>query len=74
MPVYEYRCLKCGREYEIRASMADYSRGLKTICPDCGAEESERLISLAAILHGTSRSSGGGAAGCGGPSCCMGGN
>lgn len=74
MPVYEYRCRKCGKEYEIRASMSEYARGLKTVCPECGSEESERVISLAAILGGSPGGSSFGAGGCGGPSCCGGGN
>lgn len=50
MPVYEYRCKCCGREFEIRASIPEYSKGLEPVCPECGARECERLISLAAIL------------------------
>lgn len=54
MPVYEYRCRRCGREFEIRASISEHSKGLKPVCPSCGSEDSERLISVAAILDGSS--------------------
>ncbi len=50
MPVYEYRCNRCGREFEIRASIPEYSKALEPVCPECGARECERLLSLAAIL------------------------
>lgn len=37
MPVYEYRCRRCGREFEIRARISEYARGLDAACPHCGA-------------------------------------
>ncbi|MGQ9918520.1 MAG: FmdB family zinc ribbon protein [Bryobacteraceae bacterium] len=59
MPVYEYRCGQCGREFEIRASMAEYSQGLEAVCPSCGSKDVERLISVAAILGRGGNGSGG---------------
>lgn len=52
MPVYEYRRRRCGREFEIRASIAEYSRGLEAACPACGSRDSERVVSMAANLGG----------------------
>lgn len=46
MPVYEYQCKKCGREFEYQQRMADPD---KTVCEACGAEALERLISRTAF-------------------------
>ena len=45
MPVYEYQCKKCGREFEYQQRMADPD---KTECEACGGEL-ERLISRTAF-------------------------
>jgi putative FmdB family regulatory protein len=45
VPLYDYRCAGCGREFEAlvaSAAIADQER-----CPDCGAE-TRRLLSLVA--------------------------
>lgn len=43
MPMYEYRCNKCGAVYEKLRRAQDADRDLE--CPDCGAEDVKRLIS-----------------------------
>lgn len=53
MPIYEFKCTKCGNSYEslcFRVSGEDRSP-----CPSCGSQESEKLMSSFASL-----SSGGG--------------
>jgi putative FmdB family regulatory protein len=46
MPVYEYRCNECGREFEYQQRMSDPE---KTTCEACGKEALERLISRTAF-------------------------
>lgn len=46
MPVYEYRCNACGKEFEYQQRMSDPE---KTTCEACGKEELERLISRTAF-------------------------
>jgi len=43
MPLYEYRCQECGKEYEMLRKMQDADRGLE--CPECRSEAVERLLS-----------------------------
>jgi putative FmdB family regulatory protein len=43
MPIYEYRCTKCGNELEV---MQKISEPAPAVCPKCAAEHSlERLVS-----------------------------
>jgi putative FmdB family regulatory protein len=44
MPIFEYACKACGREFEtlVRA-------GTPPACPDCASTELERLLSLPAV-------------------------
>jgi len=43
MPMYEYRCLECGRRFEQLRKMQDADRDL--ICPQCRSLEVERMLS-----------------------------
>ena len=47
MPIYEYRCSKCGKEMEIMHKVSDPS---PTVCPECQAQGTlERLVSRSAF-------------------------
>jgi putative FmdB family regulatory protein len=50
MPLYEFRCTACGREFEalVRA-------GESKPCPACGCESVERLLSLFAVSSDETR-------------------
>ena len=41
MPVYEFLCRDCKKEFEIVASISDYDAA-KVTCPACGSEKVER--------------------------------
>lgn len=44
MPIYEFKCKKCGNTFE---SLCFRSTGEdKSPCPSCGSEESEKLLSI----------------------------
>ena len=43
MPMYEYRCKKCGERFEMLRRMSDADTDL--VCPECQLEEVERMIS-----------------------------
>ncbi|MBI2324757.1 MAG: zinc ribbon domain-containing protein [Chloroflexi bacterium] len=44
MPIYEYRCPRCGAVFEKLMPM----KAERPSCPRCGAREPERLVSLVA--------------------------
>jgi putative FmdB family regulatory protein len=43
MPLYEYRCEKCGNRFEKLRRMQDADKDIE--CPQCESEEVERLLS-----------------------------
>jgi len=55
MPLYEYKCKKCGHLFEELETIADRDRPRK--CPKCGAKGVERAVSVfAAKVTGSSSS------------------
>ena len=46
MPIYEYRCRRCGQEFERRRSFSDDDAEVE--CPKCGTKGPERVISRVA--------------------------
>ena len=56
MPIYEYKCHKCGERFELRRSMSDSDRDAK--CPKCDAENVRRVVSaFATVCRGGSGAS-----------------
>jgi putative FmdB family regulatory protein len=43
MPIYEFRCRKCGATFEALRRVGDDGRTLA--CPECGAQRPEKLFS-----------------------------
>ncbi len=58
MPVYEFRCDRCGHEFEELVSWLDLEDG-KVQCPQCGSKEVRRKFSLFATrsVKGRTKSS-----------------
>jgi putative FmdB family regulatory protein len=44
MPLYDYKCLKCGKECLLALTLKEHENGAAT-CPSCGSKELEQLIS-----------------------------
>jgi putative FmdB family regulatory protein len=42
MPIYEYKCKNCGERLEVFAFSNNETR---IVCPECGSEETERVLS-----------------------------
>lgn len=52
MPIYEFVCGKCGREFETLVRLG----GEKGVCcPECGSADVQKLISAFGIGGGSSR-------------------
>ncbi len=54
MPIYEFRCLKCGKKVTLALTVSQYEKG-KRKCAKCGSTKLERLISTVTVQ--TSRKS-----------------
>ncbi|MDA8337120.1 MAG: zinc ribbon domain-containing protein [Peptococcaceae bacterium] len=72
MPIYEFRCEKCGRRFERLCSLGESGENLR--CPECGSPAPRRVMSgFAAGGSGSgsnaSGASAGGCSGCAGGSC-----
>ena len=44
MPVYEYKCEKCDRDFSLEMKISEYTKK-KITCPKCKSEEVKRQIS-----------------------------
>jgi len=54
MPLYEYQCKKCEKRFETLLSLRELDDPVK--CPDCGSEETDRLLStFSAFVGGSAR-------------------
>ena len=47
MPMYEYRCASCGRDYEQLRRMSEADKDMK--CPFCESEDVELQVSACSI-------------------------
>ena len=55
MPLYEYACDDCGQTFEKLVSVRD--RDNEGVCPGCGSEHVQRLVSAFAIGRSNNSSS-----------------
>ena len=53
MPMYEYKCLNCGKESVLTLTLKDHESGVT--CPSCNSQRMEQLIS--SVMAKTSRKS-----------------
>jgi putative FmdB family regulatory protein len=70
MPIYEYICLDCKKEYEILSSFNEADQ--PTGCDNCGGENVKRKLSVFYAQsggHAVSGAGGGGCSSCGGGNC-----
>jgi len=53
VPMYEYKCLNCGKESVLTLTLKDHESGVT--CPSCNSQRMEQLIS--SVMAKTSRKS-----------------
>lgn len=51
MPIYEYRCERCGSRFEVLQRVGDDGSNLR--CPECDHEKVEKQFSTFATSGGT---------------------
>ena len=56
MPIYEYRCDKCGAAFELLRSMSQSDSDAP--CPECGAPAKKKLSVFACVVKGSPGTSG----------------
>ncbi len=73
MPIYEYKCEKCGKVFEELTLSANSKKTIK--CPDCGGDSSRQVSGFAAISKSSASNCQmpDGSCGMTGNSCCGGG-
>ena len=49
MPVYEFACLDCGREFTLTLSVQEYERK-GFACPHCKSKAVERLMTACGVI------------------------
>ncbi len=48
MPFYDFRCTRCGKEFDVLAALSDMEEK-RIPCPDCGSRELTRVWQTANI-------------------------
>lgn len=46
MPIFEYQCLRCGHKFETLVLGSGNGKDDEVICPSCGNNRCNRLVSL----------------------------
>ena len=53
MPIYEFRCLRCGHIFEL-LRLKKESKEVEMKCPECGSEKVERVLSRVGLVRSRS--------------------
>lgn len=56
MPLYSFQCQRCGKIFDVRASIQERIDGLFPDCPNCDSPDVRQLISAVSVIHGTGES------------------
>jgi putative FmdB family regulatory protein len=49
MPVYEFVCLECGKEFTLVLSLKDFE-GKRVACPQCKSKAIEQLVTSCEVI------------------------
>ena len=55
MPVYEFRCKKCSKNFDDKETFAEHDKHPQVKCPDCGSSDVEEVMTPVGVK--TSRKS-----------------
>lgn len=45
MPLYEYKCLNCDKEFIVALTLSERQRGVVVQCPGCDSKKVRQMIS-----------------------------
>lgn len=48
MPIYRFRCVRCGTEFR---ELMGYGDGSEVSCPGCGGKEVERMLPRFGVIY-----------------------
>ena len=68
MPIYEFRCLRCGHVFEL-LKLKKESEEVKMKCPKCGHKKVERALSRVGLVRSRSGGTTRTVRECGGSTC-----
>lgn len=51
--IYAFVCQKCGKSFDLRASVADMEKGLRPECPACGSKDAVQDFSGVGMMFGS---------------------
>ncbi|MDD3654154.1 MAG: zinc ribbon domain-containing protein [Desulfotomaculaceae bacterium] len=67
MPIYEFRCVRCGNRFEKLCQQGDSGENIK--CPDCSTTSTRRIMSSFCNPGGANNGNGLGCASCNSANC-----
>ncbi len=50
MPIYEYKCLDCGRKFSLYFQTFSDAADVRPTCPECGSANVVKMISRVAVM------------------------
>lgn len=59
MPLYEYQCRACGKDFEILTTSISHQP--QAVCPHCGADDARKQLSVSSNLRPSASQAGGAA-------------
>jgi putative FmdB family regulatory protein len=49
MPIYDYKCQKCGKSFTLHLTVAEHDKG-RIKCPKCGSVRVRQLITSFSVI------------------------
>ena len=46
MPVYDFKCRACGKEFTVTAAVSQLEKGKAGKCPECGKKNAQQLLGV----------------------------
>jgi putative FmdB family regulatory protein len=53
MPVYEFCCEECGKNFDLVATLQEKEAGLKPVCPHCGGKRVHQVFGRFTVIGGS---------------------